>query len=319
MPLPKTYQQRAEYGRYTISGRVVDPHRLRPEGALLMLGQKDDGSYFETPVDIGSDGSFVTRQLKPAAYWLRVVRTPHSPIRPATTVGFEIVRVGTSNVSGVTVTIRRDTVLTGSFRMESDTPGAPWPPHIVVHAVVAVEGMPRLESMVADGAPDGKFVLRNAFGPRVLRCGYSLPPGVNWWPGRVLLDGVDITNVPTDFSARETGRLEVVFTQHPARIAGSVIDVSGQPVRAPWILLMSADPALQQEWATTNQVAQGNTKGRFSIAVMPGRYLVVAVPQTTFRFNPWVDARKSIRRFASHGTAVSVTGRDVATVTLTTQ
>jgi hypothetical protein len=94
---------------------------------------------------------------------------------------------------------------------------------------------------------------------------------VNWWPARVLLDGVDITNVPTDFSAHETGRLEVVFTQHPARIAGTVIDVSGQPVRAPWILVMSADPALQQEWAATNEVAQGNTKGRFSIAVMPGR------------------------------------------------
>jgi hypothetical protein len=82
---------------------------------------------------------------------------------------------------------------------------------------------------------------------------------------------------------------------------------------------MSADPALQEEWATTNQVAQGNTKGSFSIAVMPGRYLVAAVPQTTFRFNPWVDARKNIRRLASGGTSVIVTGRGVTKVTLTTR
>jgi hypothetical protein len=52
---------------------------------------------------------------------------------------------------------------------------------------------------------------------------------------------------------------------------------------------------------------------------MPGRYLVAAVPQQTFRFNPWVDAGKGIRRFASDGTPVIVKGREAATVTLTTQ
>lgn len=122
--------------------------------------------------------------------------------------------------------------------------------------------------------------------------------------------------MPTDFSAHETARLEIVFTQYPARIQGTVVDTSGEPVRAPWILVMSAEPALQQEWATTNHVAQGNTKGSFSVAVMPGRYLVAAVPQTTFRFNPWVEARQSIRRLASSGAAVTVKEREVTTVTL---
>jgi hypothetical protein len=261
-----------------------------------MLGQEDDGSFGEKPVDIGADGSFLIAQLNSGTYFLRVARRPGASTTPATTIGFEMVHVGTSNVSGVTVRIRREMALTGTFRMESDTPRAPWPPHIVVNAPLALEGMPMLGGVVADGAPQGSFVLRNAFGPRVLRCGYSLPPGIKWWPARVLLDGVDITNVPTDFSEHENGRLEVVFTQHPARVAGTVVDASGRPARAPWILVMSADPALQEEWATTNQVAQGNTKGSFSIAVMPGRYLVAAVPQTTFRFNPWVDARKNIRR-----------------------
>lgn len=319
-PFAQPRQHRAVQGGHTISGRVVDTHRVRPEGAVLMLGREDDrGSFAETPVDVGSDGSFVTPQLNSGTYFLRVIRTPHSPAQPAITVGFKIVRLATSDVTGVTVTIRRDMALTGRFRMESDTPGATWPPHIVVNAFLALEGMPMLSAVLADGAPEGKFVLRNAFGPRVLRCGYTLPPRTNWWPARVLLDGADITNVPTDFSTRETGRLEIVFTQHPARIEGTVVDTSGQPVRAPWIFVMSAEPALQQAWATTNQVAQGDTKGRFSVAVMPGRYLVAAVPQTTFRFNRWVEARQNIRRFASGGTSVAVKGREVTSVTLTSR
>jgi hypothetical protein len=282
-----------------------------------MLGRKDDGaSFLETPVVVAPDGSFTTPRLNSGTYFLRIVRTPHSPTHPATTRAFEIVRVGTSDVSGVTVTIRRDTAVTGNFRMETDTPGAPWPAHIVVNAFLALEGMPMLSGVVADGAPEGRFVLRNTFGPRVLRCGYTLESGTNWWPARVLLDGVDITNVPTDFSAHETGRLEIVFTQHPARIRGTVVDTSGEPVSSPWILVMSAEPELQQDWATTNNVAQGNTKGNFTVAVMPGRYLVAAASQTTFRFNPWVEARQNIRRFASRGTVVTVKEREVTTVTL---
>ena len=255
-PFPQPPQHRAVEGGHTISGRVVDPHRLRPEGAILMLGQEDDGSFSETPVDVGSDGSFVTPRLNSGTYFLTVVRTPHSPSQPATTVGFEIVRLGTNDMNDVTVTIRRDTALTGRFRMESDTPGTPWPPHIVVNAFLAIEGLPMLSAVIADGAPEGKFVLRNAFGPRVLRCGYTLSPGTKWWPARVLLDDVDVTDVPTDFSARERGRLEIVFTQHPARIEGRAVDISGQPVRAPWILVMSAEPALQHGSASVRQAAR---------------------------------------------------------------
>jgi hypothetical protein len=316
-PFAQAHQHRTGRGEHTIRGAVVDPDRLRSEGAVLMLGREvDDASFQETPVDVAPDGSFATARVKSGTYFLRIVRTPHSPTQPANTIAFEIVRVGTSDVSGVTVTIRRDTAVSGSFRMETDTTGAPWPAHIVVNAFLALEGMPMLSAVVADGAPEGRFVLRNAFGPRVLRCGYTLRPGANWWPARVLLDGVDITNVATDFSAHERGRLEIVFTQHPARIKGTVVDTLGEPVRAPWILVMSAEPALQQDWATTNHAAQGNTKGTFTIAVTPGRYLVAAAPQTTFRFNPWVEARRNIQRFASRGTAVTVKEREATTVTI---
>ena len=317
LPIGLPSQDREGTERYVISGRVVDPDGLRPEGAVLMLGSGENGSFNTVPVPTEKDGSFVTSRLSPGTYVLEIIRTAHSPTKPAIPVGLSIVGVSTGDVSGVTVEVRRDTSLTGRFRMESDNPDAAWPPHIVVLATLAVDGAPFLGSAGAEGASGGRFVLRNAFGPRVVRCGYTLAPGSRWWPSRVMLDGVDITNVPTDFSAHENGQLEVVFTQHPSRIAGTVTDAQGRPVRAPWVLVWSADPALWQQWATTTTVAQGDTEGRFALPVAPGGYLARAVPHGTF--DQWVSANRQIHRLASGGVHVEVEERGTSRIALALQ
>jgi hypothetical protein len=304
---------------HTISGRVVDPHHLRPQDLTLMVGRRDKSgnSFGSSPVPFNADGFFVTPRLDAETYVLELIRTPHSPSKPAMPVGLTIVSLGTSDISNVTVEVRRDTALTGTFRMESDNPAAVWPPHINVDAYLALDGMTFLGSRGADGAPGGKFVLRNAFGPRVLRCGYTLAPGSRWWPSQVMLDGVDITNVPIDFSEREKGHLEVVFTQHPARIHGTVTDESGQPVRAPWILLGAADPPLRQHWSSMLEAIQGNTRGEFSLAVAPGRYLVAAVAQE--RFDSYPSARRDILPMTSNGLPVEIKTREVTNLTVRIQ
>jgi hypothetical protein len=301
---------------HVISGRVDDPYHLRPEGAILMLGREtDSGSFSSTPVPLGANGSFVTGPVNPGTYVLEVIRTPHSVAKPATVVGFTLVRVATADVAGVTVVIRRDTAITGTFRMESDNPTAVWPPHIVVNAFLALDGAPLLaDGQGAEGESGGKFVLRNAFGPRVLRCGYTLAPGSWWWPSQVLLDGADVTNVPTDFSAHENGVLEVMFTQHPARIAGTVTDSASVPVPSAWILVSAADRGLRQRWATTSTVAQGDMRGRFSLPVLPGQYVVNAVPPDSF--DSW-NAAQQAAHLVSGGLAIDVKKRAVTTVTLT--
>jgi hypothetical protein len=317
-PAPLAQQDRATgERRYVIAGRVVDPHQLQPEEAVLMLGREENGGFSSSPVAVAADGSFVTPKLTSGTYVLEVVGMPHSATKPAAAVGLSIVVVGSADVSGITVAVRRETAITGTFRMESDDPNAEWPTFIVVNAFLALDGMPFLGSRTAEGAPPGKFVLRNALGPRVLRCGYTLAPGSRWWPSRVVLDGKDITNVPTDFSAHEDGQLEVVFTQHPARIAGTVTDEQGQPVRAPWILVWAADRTLWQEWAATTEVAQGDTQGGFSIARPPGHYVVRAVPQDTFGSS--ADARRQLYRLAPGGVPVEVEERQVTRVNLTLQ
>jgi hypothetical protein len=162
--------------------------------------------------------------------------------------------------------------------MESDDPAAVWPPHIVVHADLAATGASFLGSQGAEGAPGGKFVLRNVYGPRVLRCGYTLAGASRWWPAGVLLDGKDITDVPTDFSKlKDEQRLEVVFTQHPARVAGTVTGARGEPLSQAWIVLFPVERADWQPWSGRAKAVQADWKGMFDVATMPGRYLVTAV------------------------------------------
>lgn len=303
---------------HTISGKVVDPYLLRPEGAILMLGQpKGLSSFSSVPVPVAADGSFTTPRRSPGIYVLEVVRTPNSATKPAQLVGEKIVRLATADVSGVTVEVRRDTTLTGRFRMESDNPKAAWPSHVHVLAFLAVEGMSMVSSVIADGGPNGTFVLRNAFGPRVLRTGYVPVPGSSWWPSKVLLDGKDVTNVPIDFSEHPAGQLEVVFTQHPASIFGTVSDADGRPASMAWVTLTGTDRASGQSWATTSDVTQADDMGRFAIVVPPGAYRVNAVPAETFASRE--AAREGMSRITFGGVTVTLGERERKVVPVTLQ
>jgi hypothetical protein len=51
--------------RHVIRGRVVDPARLRPLDAVLMLGYESSGAFRSVPVSTVADGSFVTRPVAP--------------------------------------------------------------------------------------------------------------------------------------------------------------------------------------------------------------------------------------------------------------
>jgi hypothetical protein len=194
--------------------------------------------------------------------------------------------------------------------MQSDNPAAKWPSSIsLVAQLVVDDGAYPVGVSGSTGAPHGEFLLEDVLGPRVLRAGYQVD-GDRWWPWQVLLDGVDITDTPTDFSAHPDGRLEVVFTQHPARIEGTVVDADGHPVHGAWVVRFSADRALWTDWASTTTKTQA-LEGRFSLAVRPGRYFVAAIPATRYQVRPRWPAFAALAALA---TEVTVTDRARATV-----
>ena len=191
--------------RFTISGRVEDPHKLRPAEAMLSLAFERDGMGYGIPVPMTRAGDFATHALSPGTYVLTVVRTPNSKVAPSTTVGLTITRIENADVTGLRVTIQPDMSIEGTFRM---APGIAWPAQIVVTSCLEPEGTRLANCLAAEGAPGGRFVLRNAYGPRLLKVSYS---GAQIAQPRILLDGRDITRVATDFSAHPGARLEVVF------------------------------------------------------------------------------------------------------------
>jgi hypothetical protein len=311
-----SHMQRAAAGP-RISGRVVDSHGLVPVGVELMIGTEDGESSFGSfPAELGADGSFVTRPLVPAAYVLEVRPAAHSTVTGAgAEAGLIVVTFRSADLDGVVIRTGPNFSVTGRFRMESDNPLAPWPPHIAVQAILAVDGSGMLPSSIAEGAPAGRFVFRDVHGPRVLRCGYTLAAGSPWWPGQVLLDGVDITDVPTDLSEARNRRLEVVFTQHPARFVGIVRDSRGRPVPEAWVVVFSGERSRWQRWSAAAHAIRADLEGAFNFTSLPGRYLVRALSRDAFP-----AARPLLRDFevlSQGATAVELEQRERKMLVLT--
>jgi hypothetical protein len=126
-----------------------------------------------------------------------------------------------------------------------------------------------------------------------------------------------VTNVPTDFGEHPDGQLEVVFTQHPAQVEGTVTDAEGHPAQMPWVTVTGTDSAAVQLWATTSNVTQADEMGRFAITMPAGAYRVNGVPATTFASRE--AAREGMSRIAFGGVAVTLAERETKVVPLTLQ
>jgi len=196
--------------RYLIAGRVQDPHGLRPENVMVTVGFDRDGVGYGVPMAVAADGSFVTHALSPGTYVLTVIRNPYSATERSMPVGLTIARLENADVTGVTVTIQPDSALEGRFRME---PGTPRPSSIAVSSCLAAEGVRLAGCLAADSRADGAFVIRNAYGPRLLHVAVSGGARRRYAEPRVLLDGTDITRQPTDFSTKTAATLEIVLSR----------------------------------------------------------------------------------------------------------
>lgn len=202
-------------GSVTVSGRLDDPHGLRTEDAVVAMYRRRENGASGIHLEIAKDGSFASPLVPSGFYSFEVVRTPYSATHPATAIGVGWVDVDAADVTGLVLSVRRDTELVGSYRIAGDRANPPWPKSVHVQAPLVVGGTEIWwGAQVTHGAEGGRFILRNAYGPRVLRVSDTPASGYAAARVQVLLDGRDITNVPTDFSEHESSKLEVVLNVH---------------------------------------------------------------------------------------------------------
>jgi len=269
---------------FTVSGRVLTSTGAPPHDLVVMVGHTEGDGISASSADLAEDGTFRAKDLAPGRYLL-YVGPGAEPFRIAAgfEAGFAKVTVRDRDVDSVQIRTQPTYSIHGRVRFEGGEPLAAHP-RVQTNASLAVDGMgigPGPQGVAVE--PDGSFVIDNVVGPVVIRCGYQLPDdGSRWWAGPVLLDGRDITDVPTDFSTA-AGQLEVVFTQRPTGVFGVVVEDSTQlPAEDASVVIFAEEPAQRQPWASSSLLLTTDSNGRFWETLSPGRYLAVAFPAGTF-------------------------------------
>jgi hypothetical protein len=281
-PQGQTLPEPLSHG-FRVSGRVVDSDGRRARNVALWIGRESDGGFSAETCQVEEDGTFASGPLAPGMYVLDASSSSADSDEADGTSGFAPVTVKDADVADLVLTLRRSTTISGRVKFESERDVEALHPRVVVRAVLAVERMRENHSTIAHAAEDGTFALAPAHGPRLIRAeaerGSSPAP---WWLKAVLLDGVDVTNVPIDFSTQPSARLEVVFSDRPTAVVGIVHDEAGLPVEGARVLIFSRDASMWAAWSTAVQSGISDDNGRFwFVDAMPaGDYRAIALRES---------------------------------------
>jgi Carboxypeptidase regulatory-like domain len=285
---------------FTVSGRVLDADGRPARDVTLMIGAERDGGFSSTSCEVGPDGVFQSRGLAPGLYALDA--SAHSAGDATVTGGYAAVAIRDADLTNVVVTLQRATTISGQVKFESEQEIELPRPTVVVHAMLAVEHMRMNHVTTAGVADDGSFTLSPLYGPRLLRVGIASASRPGMWLKAVRLDGVDVTNVPVDFSTRPSARLEVVFSDRPTAVVGIVHDEAGLPVDGARVLVFSKDASMWAAWSTAVQTGISDENGRFwFVDAMPaGDYRAIALRETpTPSIGKAVDELARLEKFAT--------------------
>lgn len=259
----------------TITNSRGEPFTRRM-GHLSFVEEKFGGGM-SSGVDLREDGTFEIRGVKPGSYALQV-----SPMRsgpdddPGADAEFAhmLVAVLDSDVEGVALVTHSGASVSGEVVYDEPPPPSAQP---------ALVGAPPVSRRMfnswsqAKVASDGTFVLRGLFQRRVIRL---MSPPRGYWLSAVTLDGVDITDKPTEFKPGATSRVVITMTRRMAELSGRVLDGQGKPRPETAVLAFSDDRAQWFQAATTTRFGGSDDKGEYRLnGLRAGTYLIIALPR----------------------------------------
>ena len=280
---------------FTISGTVINSKGEPLTNSSVSLAYPDSSLGGMTGTGVGQDGTFTLRNVPPGQYDLVArytpVRPPGTPLPPPPAIQeMAVVRIDVSNadLENVMLVTSPGESFTGEIVFEE----APPPNTRAQISTQAAERRPFQTSGPVQ-VTDTTFTARGLFGPVLLRGnvfgstpggGRGAPPPAGplpptWALKAVLLDGKDITDVPTTFTAAHSGRVQVVFTPKAPALEGTVTDDAGRPTREATVVIFSHDDAHWVPLSSRMRVAViGRDDGKFTTrGLREGRYYVAAV------------------------------------------
>lgn len=279
---------------FDVQGSVVNSRGepVRTAGVSLLRADTMSGGGGGSGLD--QAGQFTIRNVAPGSYDLLVNYAPPDA-RPDATgrvsgreMGTLRVDVTSADVRGLVITTAPGATITGRIVFDE-----PPPPGTRAQIFLQPGGLRPFSQTGAVTVKDDVFTVSDVFGPMLIRGGVSgpmvrtpPPPGgiplgmsAGWTLKEVLLNGKDITDIPTAFTAAHNDRIQVVFTSRAPSITGTVTDDAGRPVRGAMIVAFPAD---EESWTANSSRLKSapamREDGRFNLpGLRPGRYYVAAV------------------------------------------
>jgi hypothetical protein len=186
--------------------------------------------------------------------------------------------VGASDVEGVTIVTLPGARVTGSIVTDTGEPPDFKPQQVQIGARPASPDPPMM-----GGGPGGArvnddwtFELNNLTEPRMIRVG--VPQG--WTLKTVTANGVDITDIPTEFPAGQTvSGVVVVLSKQVSALSGLVADARGRPVLDATVIVFPEDEQLWTFQSRFVKTGRPDQEGRYRLTALPAasHYLIIAV------------------------------------------
>jgi len=178
-----------------------------------------------------------------------------------------------ADVDNVMVMTTPGVAITGQVVFEQGPPSSSSGPVRVMAVGNPDEMMGLQPPQPAVVRPDFTFTMKGFVGEFLLRT--SAP---NQYLKSVAVGGDDITDSPREFKAGD--RVTITLTSRASTLEGHVVDGAGAAATDAGVVAFSEDKATWRISSTRTKRSSVDLNGHFRIAgLMPGRYLVAAVPR----------------------------------------
>jgi hypothetical protein len=246
-----------------ITGAIAGMPQRPPEVRMM---RRTLGMNAMLSLNVAPDGTFTASNLQPAEYVLTV--------RGESEIGMLRFRVAGEDIDGLVVRMRPQTPLRGRYIFAPKPPaGGPSSLGSVLRPIMSEGGV--FPQPVAQVKSDWTFEIPYALGVGVLRFD---PPARGWFLQSILLNGVDVTDTPMEFSDFEGKQIDVRLTQAGTRVSGTVTDSRGARASTYVAVVFPEDARQWTPYSRGILAARPDQQGGYVLqGVPPGRYLIAAV------------------------------------------
>ena len=267
--------------RFRVSGVVLDSQGVPLASANGVLSRA--GAISATSQGFTSDalGRFTVAAVEPGEYRLAVGGGAWtSPIGSAgRPENAELPMTVATDLDDVVVITQPGITLSGRVVL-ADAPPASAPRLRIAfrRGDSSIVRSPDIEATIGD---DLRFQGADLFGPRLVRVS-GLSSG--WAVKSVMLNGADITDVPTVFAKEHDGQLQVVLSSRLSMLEGEVRDETGKTADDAMVYVFSAD---RRSWSLASPrtvYSDVRPDGRFRVGGLTGgNYFAIAVAREGLR------------------------------------